>query len=146
MILYCDASAVAAVVLNESGAPAVDQLFRSTADIVVTGFVIAEVSSAIARLHRMAALEIPADSLFETLDEWTAAFARIAEVRDQDIWSAADLVRKLPLKLRSPDALHLAVCERLRARLITLDRNLASAAAVRGVDCTNPAELSARKD
>ncbi len=115
MILYLDASVVAAVILNERVAPAVDALVRSTADIVVTGFVVAEVSSAIARMHRMAALQTPAEQLFAVLDDWSAAFASTTEIQYEDVWSASDLVRTLSLKLRSPDALHIAVCARLGA-------------------------------
>lgn len=143
MTLYFDASAVAAVVLNEPSAPAVDQVIRSTANVVVTAFAIAEVSSAIARLHRMKSLETPADLLFATLDDWVATFARLAQILDDDVWRATDLVRTLSLKLRTPDALHLAVCERLGAQLITLDGNLAKAARVQGVSCINPAAPSA---
>lgn len=143
MTLYFDASAVAAVILNEPAAPAVDQVIRSSANVVVTAFSIAEVSSAIARLHRMKSLATPTERLFRNLDDWVATFARLTNILDDDVWRAAALVRTLSLKLRTPDALHLAVCERLGAQLVTLDGNLAKAARVQGVSCLNPAEVSA---
>jgi predicted nucleic acid-binding protein len=52
-------------------------------------------------------------------------------------------VRRFDLKLRAPDALHLAICRRLQARLVTLDNNLARAARALDVPCINPAETSA---
>ena len=143
MSLYLDASAVAAIVLNEPAAPIVDRVVQSEADVVVTAFVVAEVSSAVARLHRMKTLPVSPDEYFGLLDGWIAEFARLEEILDDDIWRAMLFVRTPPFKLRSPDALHLALCERFGARLVTLDHNLASAARRLGLPCINPADLSA---
>ncbi len=143
MSLYLDASAVAAIVLNAPAAPAVDQVVQSEADVIVTGFVVAEVSSAVARLHRMKTLPAPPDEYFALLDGWVAEFARLEEILDDDAWRAMLFVRTPPFKLRSPDALHLALCERLGVQLVTLDHNLADAAWRFRLPCINPADLSA---
>ncbi|MDO9588458.1 MAG: PIN domain-containing protein, partial [Brevundimonas sp.] len=58
----------------------------------------------------------------------------------RDIRAAERLVRAFELKLRAPDAIHLAVCLRHDFRLATLDKKLAFAARAFGVACINPAE------
>ncbi|MGO8710884.1 MAG: PIN domain-containing protein [Rhizomicrobium sp.] len=47
-------------------------------------------------------------------------------------------VRRCELMLRAPDALHLAISQRLNATLVTLDGRLASAARELGVSVTEP--------
>jgi predicted nucleic acid-binding protein len=44
-------------------------------------------------------------------------------------------VRRFALGLRTPDALHLAICRRLDLPLLTFDRRQAAAAAALGIAC-----------
>lgn len=55
-------------------------------------------------------------------------------VSSSDIDAARDLVRHIELKLRAPDAIHLATAQRLGATLATFDVTLASAARALGVE------------
>lgn len=145
MIDYFDASAVAAIVFNESGAqPIADHLAASGVDILVSDFVVAEVSSAVSRLVRMRQQSAgQGRNLLDNLDDWVAAACDPISVEAGDIREAIDLIRDFALKLRAPDALHIVICRRVDARLVTLDKNMARAATSLGVACINPAESSA---
>jgi uncharacterized protein len=145
LIDYFDASAIAAIILPERSSDAVAALVDTTeADIRVSEFSIAETSSAISRLFRMKQHNRQeAERLFLDVDRWVEDVASLVDIQSSDFARATDLVRDLDLKLRAPDALHLAISERLDARLITLDRNLAAAARAVGATVHNPAELSA---
>lgn len=73
-------------------------------------------------------------------DRFKADFPDKATLSPNDISTAERLVRAFELKLRAPDAIHLAVCLRHNYQLATLDTNLALAARALGVACINPAE------
>lgn len=146
MIDYFDASAVAAILLPEASSDAVADLVDTTdAEIRVSEFSIAETSSAVSRLFRMKQHDRQeAERLFLDIDRWVGDVASLVDIQSSDFARATDLVRELDLKLRAPDALHLAIAERLDARLITLDRNLAAAAHAVGANVHNPADDSAQ--
>ena len=148
MIDYFDASAIAAILLSErQGGRVADALQASDAGIVVSEFCVAETSSAISRLFRMKERSREqADELLLDVDRWVEATADIVDVVSEDFTRTTELVRHLDLKLRAPDALHLAIAERLEARLITLDTNLHAAAIAAGVRSYNPAEADAPGD
>ena len=133
------------MLLNERSSQGVVAVMNETdTDVVVSAFCVAEVSSAISRLVRMEAISREqAERLLAVLDRWTDVVAEMTEIDGADFSRATELVRTFDLKLRAPDALHLAVAERLDARLITLDRNLAAAARAVSANVHNPAEAEA---
>ncbi|HYC69081.1 type II toxin-antitoxin system VapC family toxin [Brevundimonas sp.] len=145
MILYLDASAVVAVVAREPTSSAVDHLVRSgDYRVVVSDFAIAEISAAIARIGRVRRLRIEdIENRFAELDGWLSSFVGSVGITSADIAAANDLVRIHDLKLRAPDAIHLAAAQRQGATLATLDNNMARAAATLDVPCINPADVSA---
>ncbi|AQR62387.1 hypothetical protein BZG35_12580 [Brevundimonas sp. LM2] len=148
MIDYLDASVIVSIILNErSSASVAATIDQSDADIIVSQFAIAETSSAVSRLFRMRerSRELT-EGLLLDIDKWVEATADLSEAVNEDVLRATELVRNLDLKLRAPDALHLAVAERLEARLITLDINLHAAAIAVGVRSHNPAEADAPGD
>jgi uncharacterized protein len=55
------------------------------------------------------------------------------EMQPTDVQQAAILVRRFELKLRTPDALHVAICARLGLTLVTRDGGMANAATIVGV-------------
>ncbi|CAN5156661.1 hypothetical protein BH10PSE1_BH10PSE1_02810 [soil metagenome] len=140
---YLDASAVVPLLIPER----YSQLMIGFVDdnrAQVSDFVVAEVSSAISRLVRMRAIDaVMGGEVLGNFDDWVAATPAPVEVEGDDIRQATALVRQFELKLRAPDALHLTICRRIDARLVTLDTNLADAARAVGVACINPAEISA---
>jgi len=145
VIDYFDASALAAMLFSEpAGQSVIDHMAGSEGDPLVSDFVVAEVSSAISKLVRMRARTLAqGEYLLANLDDWVATAGAPVDIHPLDVRQATALVRQFDLKLRTPDALHIAICRRIDARLITLDINLADAARAVGVACINPAEPSA---
>ena len=62
-----------------------------------------------------------------------------AECVSSDLRLANHFVRRFELMLRAPDALHAAVCQRMGASLVTLDRRLADAARELSINALLPA-------
>lgn len=138
---YLDASAIVSILLDEPSSDAVVALIeRADGVLMISDFGVTEVSSAISQLIRTRRrTNREAETLIEDLDAWVDGALETTSVTTADIAEATAIVRQFDLKLRAPDALHLAVCRRLEARLITLDIRLASAANLLGVVFINPA-------
>lgn len=145
MIDYFDASVVVPYLMAEPHSEAVIAFMaENDRTLQVSDFVVAEVSSAVSRLVRMRTLDAhTADGVLHDLDDWIDTTTAPIEVEGADVREATALVRQFDLKLRAPDALHIAICRRIGARLVTLDINLATAAHRLGLPCINPAEASA---
>jgi len=95
---------------------------------VVSRWTIAEFSSATARQERMGQVSHEARLEAEhSLDVWLSGIDR-APVLAADFEAARDLIRSDRVRLRTPDALHLAIARRLSARLATVDARMAEAA------------------
>ena len=141
MALYLDASVIVATLVSEATSEVTRQfLFQATEPLLVSSYTDAEVASALSRLVRTKKLTL--DAARRTLthfDDWRLAETMMIEVDDFDIVLAGDLVRQFELKLRTPDALHLAICLRIGAQLVTHDDGLAKAAIARGAMVIRPA-------
>lgn len=135
MTPYLDASALLPMLIDEPGSRAVDAFItQMDQPPVVSDFAAAEVASALSRLARTARLAIDdAMSRLSDFDAWRAAAAAEVEMTAADIRLAAVYVRRFDLMLRTPDALHAAVCRREDLELITLDRRLATSAGALGI-------------
>jgi len=137
---YLDASVIVPLLVAETASGAVSR-FVSEVDepLLVSEFAAAEVASALSRLVRTG--ELSADGARLALvdfDTWRPAETLPIEIDDLDIADAGRLVRRFELKLRTPDALHLAVCVRAGATLVTLDHGLAEAAQACGALAVSP--------
>ena len=142
MSLYLDASVLVATIIVERDSPTVIEALRACADDLVVGdFATAEVASAVARLLRMGRLTITeATERLADFDAWRAAETDAVDITTHDCRLADRQVRRFELKLRAPDALHLAICRRLGFQLATLDRRLAEAARALEVEVLIPGE------
>ena len=142
---YLDASAIIPIFVGEPTKAAVLELLDDApAAPQFSDLSVAEVSSAVSRLVRTKRLALEAaNAALSDFDEWAQAIGQPVEVYSSDFREATLLVRQFELKLRTPDALHLTICRRLGARMVTLDRRLAQAARDADVACINPAEDSA---
>ena len=140
MSLYLDASVILPTLVVEAASAQVETfLSGATEPLWISEFAIAEVASGLSRLVRMGAMSsTDADAALQDLDAWCAADIKMIEVDGSDARSAVVIVRRFELKLRAPDALHVAICRRLGGQLVTLDRNLGSAAASLGVLVVSP--------
>jgi uncharacterized protein len=138
--VYFDACALVPIFVAEDSSERVNGFLDGlAARIQISDLGVAEVGAAVSRRVRMGD-ESEAVGL-ETLaafDEWILAAAIRHAVEPDDVRRAGALVRRFDLKLLTPDAIHLAVCERHGLTLATLDRRLAAAAEILGVKCLVP--------
>ncbi len=103
-------------------------------ELLLSDFGAAEFSSAVARMVRTSMLaETEARICFTDFDAWMARGVVEMPVISADIRIADGFVRRLDPPLRAPDAIHLAIAQRLGASLATFDRQMVAAAANFGV-------------
>jgi uncharacterized protein len=137
---YLDASVLLPTLIAEPTTEAVyDCLDTNDQELLISDFAAAEVASALSRLVRMALLT-HADALarLADFDAWRTAMALPVDIGPSDARLAYIYVRRFDLRLRAPDALHLAIAHRLGATLVTLDRRLATAAREMGIEVEMP--------
>ncbi len=142
MAIYFDASIIVSMLIREPLSERVSTLFqRPRETFVISDFAAAEVSSALSRHVRMR-LETTesATGRLEALDRLKLRLQPTLALEPDDIRVAEAMVRTFELKLRTPDAIHAAVCLRHNYQLATLDTGLADAARLLGVACINPAD------
>jgi len=140
MDLYLDASVLLPRIVREPTTGVVDTLLAGRSGRLMVGeFAIAEVASALSRLVRMGRLgSDEAAARLADFDVWRNVRASELDVEAADVRLAGVYVRQFDLMLRVPAALHAAICRRLRLTLVTLDRKLAAAVRVLGVDVAVP--------
>jgi predicted nucleic acid-binding protein len=135
MRFYIDASVIVPTLVREGSSGAVDSLFEQLEEPpVVSTFALGEAASALARLYRMdqlAAADVR--DRIASLDRWLMLDAEVIDLEAADIRLASLFVRRLELGLRMPDAIHIAVSQRMGATLATLDVRLAGAASALAV-------------
>jgi hypothetical protein len=118
--------------VRERSRPAVRQRIAGET-LLISRFAVAEFSAALARRVRIG--ELPAAQAprtFWAFDSWTARAAGMVGLVDADYDAASVLVRRLEIALRAPDALHVAVAQRLGATLYTLDLKMKAGAEALG--------------
>ncbi len=135
MSVYFDASVLVALFTNDpftSRARAF--LTAHTPTVVVSDFASAEFASAVSR--RVRTKDLTADEAriaFTSFDSWLARSTQHVDTTAPDIAVAASVLRRLDLNLRTPDAINIAVADRLGAELATFDEKMAIAARAFGV-------------
>lgn len=131
MALYLDASVIVAITVSEGRSDEAFALTRTQRERMTSDFGFAESCSAVARRIRTGQLaDEDAMSAWRRLDQMRASWLPSLPLLPTDIATAEALIRRLDLKLRAPDAIHLAVAARLEATLLTFDAGLADAARV----------------
>jgi uncharacterized protein len=132
---YLDASVMLPMLVKEPASAAVDAFMATVQqEVWVSDFAAAEVASALSRLVRAAHLQATdAAARLSEFDIWRAAMTSTVDIQASDTRLAYIYVRRFDLRLRAPDALHVAVARRLDAVLVTLDRRMATAAIDLGV-------------
>jgi uncharacterized protein len=133
--VYLDTSVIVALLIRD---PFTDRAYRylnaETPDLTVSDYSAAEFASAVARRVRMR--EMTADAArkaFVTFDGLAPGTVERVETSSADIKSAEAFLRRLDLTLRAPDALNIAVAQRIDATLMTFDEKMAVAAKALGV-------------
>ncbi|HLY45903.1 MAG TPA: type II toxin-antitoxin system VapC family toxin [Stellaceae bacterium] len=137
---YLDTSVLAALLRPEPSSNRADSFIRrNPADLTVSDFTAAEFASAVARWVRTRELnETAARTALESFDLWLTRSAQRVEVSPADIAAATTFLRRLDLPLRTPDAIHIAIAQRLGATLVTFDRRMAASAAALGTAVAMP--------
>ncbi len=140
MSFYLDASVIVPLLVAEPASAAVERFVDSAPSLSISDYAVAETASALSRLIRMRKLgSIDAALALADLDVWRARSATNVAVTGADVRLADVFVRRFELMLRTPDALHIAICHRVQHVLMTLDRRLLAAAGVLGVPTQAPA-------
>jgi uncharacterized protein len=139
--LYIDASALVTLLMDEPDTRwAQDIILPAVNERIVSDFCVAEVASAMSKYVRTRQLEAEAaHDLLVRFDAWITADTLFVESGPADIAEAGRLVRRFELKLRTPDALHLALAKRFNAKVLTRDRGMARAAEMIGLAVATPA-------
>ena len=133
---YLDTSLLVAVLIRETGTAAAKTYLASCGDrpLLISRWVIAEFSSALAIKVRTGAIttseQAAALMMFRRFSERRL---RVLDIEARDFAMAASMSDQSGIPLRAGDALHLAVCMRVTARLATFDGGLATAAQHHGV-------------
>lgn len=138
MSVYLDASVIVPLFVQEKTSEAVLAWLVSTDQAIVSDWAIAEVSSAMSHHVRRGALDPDERDLAETrFNAWLDRAAAVETVEPEDVVLCRDLLHRHP-RLRTPDALHLTIVQRLKCDLATYDLDLAEAAARDGVTVIAP--------
>jgi predicted nucleic acid-binding protein len=137
---YLDASVVVALfVIDPSSARAEAFLSANSEILNVSDFGAAELSSAVARRVRTRDLTPDEGRLaFSNFDSWLARSADRQETATADIDAASRILRRLDVNLRTPDALHIAIAQRIGATLVTFDHGMAAGARALGMAVAMP--------
>jgi len=77
--------------------------------------------------------EVHARAIFREFDSWLAQLGALPGIRSTDVTAAAGFLRRLDLNLRAPDALNIAIAQRLGTPLATFDERMAFASRLVGV-------------
>ena len=135
MSVYLDASVLVALFSLESVSARADAAFRGRSIVPnVSDFGAAEFASAISRKVRVGLLTRPeAIKAFSEFDGWAARMVSRVEATPTDIRMAESSLRRLDLTLRAPDAINIAIAQRVGAELATFDRKMADCARALGV-------------
>ena len=134
MTIYLDSSVVVSIfVKDDFGARADAFLQQTQVPMVLADFAAAEFVSAIARLRRTSYLTLPrAREVIANFDRWRPGNTLDTETQPTDVRVADAFLRRLDLVLRTPDAIHLAIAQRLGAKLATFDDGMADCARTLG--------------
>lgn len=142
MTVYLDTSALVPIHVEEPGSPALARMIGALDSLpTVSDFAAGEFGSVVSRYVRMD-LITPAqgDKILDDFDHWMADSADVVQINREDIRRASQIVRRFDLKLRFPDALHVAICANRALTLATGDRQMVVAAVRLGIEIMDMTE------
>ena len=131
MTLYCDTAVMVSAFTAEAHSDDVRAwLSRQTDGLVISHWVVTEFSGALAMKRRLGVIDtVGWNGVMKAWQRFCAGQLRVEPVTAGDFKRAATLMDRGDLKLRSGDALHLAIVVHHGWSLATLDHELARAAA-----------------
>ena len=137
---YLDTNILVALLVREPFSERADRFLQVNAEtLLVSDLAAAEFASAVARRVRMREFTLEqARIALSGFDSWLARTADRIEISASDIPLATTFLRRLDLSLRTPDAIHLAIVQRVAATLVTFDRQMAVSARALGALVATP--------
>ena len=137
MTLYLDTSVLVSLFQEDRHTPRTLAWVETVQTFVLSSWTATEFSSALAVKSRMRHLEDQDRRDLEMqLDHWLST-RLVLSVLDRDVVEARQLVRH-DMRLRAPDALHIAIARRNECELATLDQDMAAAATRLGLVVVTP--------
>jgi uncharacterized protein len=134
LTVYLDASVVVSLFVNDVHTDRAQAWLARGDTPVLSRWTIAEFSSALARLRRLGVLDYEQQrGAEEAFDAWMVLLGPPVAITDQDFIEARYLCRG-DGAIRTPDALHLCVVQRLGISFLTFDAAQADVARRQGVD------------
>jgi predicted nucleic acid-binding protein len=133
--LYCDAAVLVSLYVPEDTTAAAELLVRGEIAVAVSSLTLLETYVALERKRKAAKLLPNLVTAVRARIEADIANQRlqIHAVEEIDYRSADEISQRVQSPIRSLDALHAAVAQRLSLELITLDRRLYEAARAAGI-------------
>jgi predicted nucleic acid-binding protein len=134
-----DASVIVSLFIADSQSARADvYIERDQPAPVISDFAAAEFVSAISLRVRSARLRIETARLaLDKFDSWRASNATSCRLEHTDLLNADQWLRRLELPLRAPDALHIAIAQRLGFELATFDQQMSASALALGIGVAN---------
>ena len=135
---YLDTSLIVAALVREAGTEAVKVYLSAAQDefLLASRWLVTEFSSALALKVRTGTItEVEQAAALAMFRRFSTARLRLVDVEAKDFNAAAGLCDQVAAPLRAGDALHLAACKRMGARLATFDTGMADAAKWHGMPC-----------
>jgi predicted nucleic acid-binding protein len=139
LTLYLDTSVLVTLLTVEPRTNEIQNwiALQSGAEFLSSDWTVAEVSSALSLKMRTGTLTADRRAAaLSALSDLLTGNVTVLPIRRSDFYLAARLCALSEHGLRSPDALHLAVCARHAATLCTLDRRQAAAGPALGIPTT----------
>ncbi len=134
MIYYLDTSVLVSLFVEDTHTRRARKILLTRPQLLISDFGAAEFASAISGLSLMGALrDFAPVSFYHNFDGWCARTTRRIPLGSEDIRVAESWLRKLDLGIRTPDAMHLAIVQRMQAKLATFDKKMALAASKLGI-------------
>ena len=133
--LYLDAAVLVSLYVPENTTVAAESLVAGESDVAVSALTLLETLVALERKRKAGGMTASAVSAVRSRIEADVNSQRLGRhaVEDADYHGADALSRQVPGPLRSLDAIHAAVAQRLGMELVTLDRRLYEAARAAGI-------------
>jgi predicted nucleic acid-binding protein len=133
--VYFDTNVLVALFSDDALTRRADKALRELLDIVVVSdLTAAEFAAVVGRRVRTRKLPVVgATAAFLAFDDWCARDTLRIHIESIDVAKAAGFLRRFDLTLRTPDALHIAMAQRISAQLLTFDKIMASAARALGI-------------
>jgi predicted nucleic acid-binding protein len=132
--VYLDASVLVSFFIEDAETARAERFLRSGPGmLVVSDFGVAEFASAVGRKVRERRLRLEEGrAVLADFEAWTEQVAVTAETTPHDIAAATRYLKRLDLTLRAPDAINIALSQRLDAAIVTFDKMMARAVRIVG--------------